>query len=186
MSTHQFQESTVAAIKHIANAHTASFLNELSAVNKQAPNDHTKVVLSHYVTAAIMRSVAEGNSYDEMVGHLADTLTADKMPPLSTEAAITFAGSLLRPVEDELLTITTNPDDFSLGDDKNIIRNAVINRNSTERKFAVENPIIPIEDLRDSMSDNIGYGSSIQNYCTLVQSQPDLSLDDIPNIIPGR
>jgi len=52
--------------------------------------------------------------------------------------------------------------------------------------YAEENPIIPLEKTKTAMSDNVGFASVIQNYCTLVNTQPNVNLDGIQNIIPSQ
>lgn len=53
-------------------------------------------------------------------------------------------------------------------------------------RYAEEHPIIPIEETKTAMSDNVGYAAAIQNYCTLVNTQPNVSLDGIQNILPSQ
>lgn len=53
-------------------------------------------------------------------------------------------------------------------------------------RYAEEHPIIPVEETKTAMSDNVGYAAAIQNYCTLVNTQPDVSLDGIDNIIHSQ
>ena len=53
-------------------------------------------------------------------------------------------------------------------------------------RYAEEHPIIPVEETKTAMSDNVGYAAAIQNYCTLVNTQPDVSLDGIQNIVPSQ
>ncbi|KAF5279926.1 hypothetical protein FQR65_LT15161 [Abscondita terminalis] len=53
-------------------------------------------------------------------------------------------------------------------------------------RYAEEHPIIPVEETKTAMSDNVGFAAAIQNYCTLVNTQPDISLDGIQNIVSSQ
>ena len=53
-------------------------------------------------------------------------------------------------------------------------------------RYAKEHPIIPVEKTKTALSDNVGFAAAIQNYCTLVNMQPNVSLDGIQNIVPSQ
>lgn len=53
-------------------------------------------------------------------------------------------------------------------------------------RYAEEHPIIPVEETKTAMSGNVGCAAAIQNYCTLVNTQSDVSLDGIQNIVSSQ
>jgi hypothetical protein len=52
--------------------------------------------------------------------------------------------------------------------------------------YAENDPIIPVEKTKAVMSENVGYAGAIQNYCTVINAQPNIQLDEIPSIIPSQ
>ena len=53
-------------------------------------------------------------------------------------------------------------------------------------RYAKEHPIVPVEKTKTALSDNVGFAAAIQNYCTVVNMQPNVSLDGIQNIVPSQ
>lgn len=133
MPTHKFQESTVAIIKAVAGTQVEAFFQQLGEVQKERDtvpakllDDSTKAALTEHVTASFISGVMDNKSSEESVEHLATTLAAKSTPPLSNEEAVAVADALLRPTINGVLQVVTNPEDTSLGDDKVIIRDAVM------------------------------------------------------------
>jgi Bacillus haemolytic enterotoxin (HBL) len=52
--------------------------------------------------------------------------------------------------------------------------------------YAKNDPIIPLKKTKAVMSENAGYAGAIQNYCTVINAQPEIQFEEIPSIIPSQ
>lgn len=133
MGTQQFQESTIAIIKAIASTQVEYIFQQFREAKKGSDSDpanasdnSTNVALTEYVTASIIAGIIDNKSSEELVEYLAAKFVGNGTPPLSNKEAIGVADTLLRPTITGLLKVVTNPEDTSLDNDKDIIRDAVL------------------------------------------------------------
>lgn len=131
MATHQFQESTISIIKALADKSVESFLNEVEKKDEQTrtnlPDSKTRELLDDFTCTSILDGAAGGKSFDQVVDHLAAAIESHSATPLPTGTGASIAQALLQPSIDELSGIVTNPENDSLGNDKDILRDAVLN-----------------------------------------------------------
>ncbi|MFX1704045.1 hypothetical protein PV783_08825 [Chitinophaga sp. CC14] len=137
MATHKFQESTISIIKSLADKSVESFLNEAKNKDEQTgtnlPDSKTRELLDDFACASILDGAVGGKSFDQVVDHLAAAIESHSATPLPAGAGTSIAQALLQPLIDELSGIVTNPEDDSLGDDKDILRDAVLNWNRSTK-----------------------------------------------------
>ncbi|SDP43890.1 hypothetical protein SAMN05428975_1219 [Mucilaginibacter sp. OK268] len=153
MATYQFQETTISTMKALADKSVESFLNELNKKEEQTeanlPDSKTRELLDDFVCASLLDGVAEGKSFDQVVDHLASTIESHSTTPLPSGAVASIARAILKPCVDELSKMATNPEDFSLGDDKDVIRDAVIGWSRSARLLPIDQEEVPLGGAKE-------------------------------------